>query len=172
MSSEPKILIKHRDIENAIDRLAVEIRRDYKDKNPLFIAILKGSFIFISDLVRKLDMPLEVDFVRLSSYGSNKESSGEVKVITPIKESVKGRHVLIVEDIIDSGITMSYFIDYLKQQNPLSVRLCALTDKPSRRKTDIKIDYLGFSVPDKFVVGYGIDWDEKFRYLPDICYIE
>jgi hypoxanthine phosphoribosyltransferase len=172
MSSEPKVLIKHGDIEKAIDRLASEIRRDYKDKNPLLIAILKGSFIFISDLVRKMDMPLEVDFVRLSSYGSNKESSGEMKVITPIKDTVKDRHLLIVEDIIDSGITMSYFINYLKQQGPLSIRLCALTDKPSRRKTDIEIDYLGFSVPDKFVVGYGIDWDEKFRYLPDICYIE
>jgi len=172
MPSEPKILINEHDISRAVGRLAAEIRRDYKNKNPLLIGILKGSFIFMADLTRKIDMPLEVDFVRLSSYGSGTESSGKIRVLTRLQEPVKGRHVLLVEDIIDTGLTTAFFIDYLRKKRPASVRLCALTEKPARRKTDIEINYLGFQVPDKFIVGYGIDWDEKYRYLPDIRYIE
>jgi hypoxanthine phosphoribosyltransferase len=170
--SDLKILIKHQDISKAVDRLAAEIRRDYTGKNPLLIGILKGSFIFLADIVRKINMPLQVDFVRLSSYGNGMESSGKIKVISRLAGPVKDRHVVVVEDIIDTGLTTQYFVEYLKRKKPASVRLCALTEKPSRRKTDVKIDYLGFTVPDKFIVGYGIDWDEKYRYLPDICYIE
>jgi hypoxanthine phosphoribosyltransferase len=172
MPSELRILIKHQDISKAVDRLAAEICRDYRDLNPLLIGILKGSFIFLADLVRKINIPLQVDFVRLSSYGSGTESSGKIKVISRLTGSVQDRHVVVVEDIIDTGLTTQYFVKYLKRKKPASVRLCALTDKPSRHKTDAKIDYLGFTVPDKFIVGYGIDWDEKYRYLPDICYIE
>jgi hypoxanthine phosphoribosyltransferase len=155
-----------------IGELARAIRRDYRDKDPLLLGILKGSFIFMADLVRKIDMPLEVDFIRLSSYGGGIESSGKIKVLSRLNEPVEGRHVLIVEDIIDTGLTTAYFIKYLKRKRPASVRLCALTEKPSRRKTDVKIDYIGFTVPDKFIVGYGIDWNEKYRNLVDICYIE
>ena len=166
------VLIKHQEIERAVARLALAIRHDYKDKNPLLIGILKGSFIFMADLVREIDMPLEVDFIRLSSYGGGIQSSGKIKVLSRLNEPVEGRHVLIVEDIIDTGLTTAYLIKYLKRKGPASVKLCALTEKPSRRKIDVKIDYTGFTVPDKFIVGYGIDWNEKYRNLRDICYIE
>ncbi len=172
MPTELKILIKRQEIEREVARLARAIEHDYKDNNPLLIGILKGSFIFLADLVRKIDMPLEVDFIRLSSYGSQTESSGQIKVLSRLNEPVEGRHVLVVEDIIDTGLTTAYFIKYLKRKRPASVRLCALTEKPSRRKTDVQIDYIGFTVPDKFIVGYGIDWNGKYRNLPNICYIE
>jgi hypoxanthine phosphoribosyltransferase len=167
-----KVLIKHQAIEKEVARLARAIRHDYLEKNPLLIGILKGSFIFMADLVREIDMPLEVDFIRLSSYGGGIQSSGSIKLLSRLNQPVEGRHVLIVEDIIDTGLTTAYFIKYLKRKRPASVRLCALTEKPSRRKTDVKIDYIGFTVPDKFIVGYGIDWNEKYRNLVDICYIE
>lgn len=172
MSARPKILIKQDDIYDAVEQIADEIRRDYKGKKPLLIGILKGSFVFMADLVRCINMPLTVDFIRLSSYGSNTESSGKVKLVTELKTMIKGRHVIIVEDIVDTGLTTSHLIELLKKKGPASVKLCALTEKPSRRKIDVAIDYLGFSIPDKFIVGYGIDWDEKYRYLPDIRYIE
>ncbi|MGA2368168.1 MAG: hypoxanthine phosphoribosyltransferase [Dehalococcoidia bacterium] len=172
MSGTPHVLITRQDIQAAIERMAGEIRRDYSDKNPLLIGILKGSFIFMADLVRQIAMPLEVTFMRLSSYGSGIESSGKIKVLTRLSEEVKDRHIIVIEDTIDTGLTTAYFIDYLNKKKPASVRLCSLTDKPSRHKIPVKIDYLGFTVPDKFIVGYGIDWDEKYRYLSDICYIE
>jgi len=172
MPNELKILISQQDIKKAIARLASEIRKDYKNKNPLMIGILKGSFIFMSDLIRKIDIPLEIDFVGLSSYGSGTESSGKIKVSSRLSRPVKDRHIIVVEDIIDTGLTTQHFIEYLKSKKAASISLCALTEKPSRRKTETTIDYLGFTVPDKFIVGYGIDWDEKYRYLPDICYIE
>jgi hypoxanthine phosphoribosyltransferase len=172
MPNELKILISQQEISKAIDRIASEIRKDYKNKNPLMIGILKGSFIFMSDLVRKIDIPLEIDFVGLSSYGSGTESSGKIKVSSRLSKPVKDRHIIVVEDIIDTGLTTRHFIEHLKRKKAASVRLCALTEKPARRKIEANIDYLGFTVPDKFIVGYGIDWDEKYRYLPDICYIE
>jgi len=167
-----KVLIKHQAIEKEVARLARAIRHDYLEKNPLLIGILKGSFIFMADLVRKIDMPLEVDFIRLSSYAGGIQSSGSIKLLSRLNQPVEGRHILVVEDIIDTGLTTAYLIKYLKRKRPASVRLCALTEKPSRRKTDVKIDYIGFTVPDKFIVGYGIDWNEKYRNLVDICYIE
>ena len=172
MPTALNVLIKHQEIKRAVARLARAIRHDYMEKNPLLIGILKGSFIFMADLVREIDMPLEVDFIRLSSYGGGIQSSGSIKLLSRLNQPVEGRHVLIVEDIIDTGLTTAYFIKYLKRKRPASVRLCALTEKPSRRKTDVKIDYIGFTVPDKFIVGYGIDWNEKYRNLVDICYIE
>lgn len=172
MQYELKTLIKHEDISRAVDRLAEDIRKDYQNKHPLLIGILKGSFVFMADLIRKIDIPLEIDFIGLSSYGRGTESSGKIKVSSRLARPVRGRHVIIVEDIIDTGLTTRHFIEYLNKKKPASIKLCALTDKPSRRKVNVKIDYLGFDVPDKFIVGYGIDWDEKYRYLPDICYIE
>ena len=117
-------------------------------------------------------MPLEVDFVRLSSYGSGTESSGKIRISGRLNQPVEGRHVIVVEDIIDTGLTTAYFLRYVKRKKPVSAALCALTEKPARRQVNVKIDYLGFTVPDKFIVGYGIDWNEKYRNLPDICYIE
>ncbi len=160
------------EIESAVKRLASEITADYRDKNPLIIGILKGSFIFLADLVRRLDFPIELEFIRLSSYGSSRQTSGRVKVVQGIRTEVKGRHVLVAEDIVDTGITVAYLLDYLKKKKAVSLRLCALTDKPSRRRVPVTIDYLGLTVPDKFLVGYGLDCDEKYRNLPDICYLE
>ena len=159
-------------MEAAVKRLAAEISRDYRGKNPLLIGILKGSFVFMADLIRLLDFPLEVEFITLSSYGGGRESSGKVRVVKGLRAGVKGREVLVIEDIVDTGRTISFLLDYLRRKKPASLRLCALTDKPSRRQIPVNIDYLGLTVPNKFIVGYGIDWDEKFRYLPDICFVE
>jgi len=167
-----KILISHDEIAKAVDRLAREIKRDYQGKKPLLVGVLKGSFVFMADLIRQLDLPLELDFVRLSSYGAAKESSGKVRVVQGLKMPIKGRDVLVIEDIVDTGITISFLLDYLSKKKPASLKLCALTDKPSRHRVSVSIDYLGFTVPDKFIVGYGIDFDERFRYLPDIYAIE
>jgi hypoxanthine phosphoribosyltransferase len=166
-----EILVSKREIAAAVKRLSAEIRHDYQDKNPILLGILKGSFIFLADLSRCLDIPLAVDFVRLSSYGGGTESSGTIKLVNDLTFNIQGRHILIVEDLVDTGLTTSFLIDYLKQRNPASVKLCALADKPSRRKMDVRIDYLGFTLPDKFIVGYGTDWNEKYRNLPDICYL-
>ena len=170
--SQAKILFSRKEIAATVKRLAAEINRDYRGKNPLLIGVLKGSFIFMADLVRLLDFPLEVDFIRLSSYGSGRESSGKIKVVPGLSTEVRGRDVLVVEDIVDSGLTVAFLLDYLRKKRPSSLKLCALTDKPSRRRVPLTIDYLGFTVPNKFLVGYGLDWDEKYRNLPDICAIE
>ena len=174
MSSQNKlrVLVTKAEIESTTRKLAAAITRDYRGKNPLVIGILKGSFVFLADLVRRLDFPLEIELVRLSSYGYGTQTSGKVKVVHGLKFDVKNRHVLVVEDIVDTGTTVAYFMEYLKKKSPASLKLCALTDKPSRRRVPVKIDYLGLSVPDKFIVGYGIDCDEKYRNLPDICYLE
>ncbi len=169
---EPQVLFTRDEIEAVVRRLAAEIRRDYQDKRPLLIGVLKGAFVFMADLIRLLDFPLEVEFIRLSSYGRAMESSGRIKVVQGLQSGVRGREVLVVEDIVDTGQAVSFLIDYLRRKKPASVRLCALTDKPSRRQVPVTIDYLGFTVPNKFIVGYGIDWDERFRYLPDICTLE
>lgn len=174
MRSEVKlsVLFTSEQIAAAVSRLAAEIRRDYLGKNPILIAVLKGSFVFLADLVRQLDLPLEIEFAQLSSYGRGRESAGKIKVVQDVRSDIKGRHVLVVEDIIDTGFTAAFFLDYLGQKKPASLKLCSLTDKPSRTQVKVNIDYLGLTVPDKFIVGYGIDWDERFRYLPDICAIE
>ncbi len=174
MSSQPKpnILFGKGEIEAAIKRLAAEISKDYHDKHPILIGVLKGSFMFMADLVRLLDFPLEVEFIRLSSYGRGRDSSGKINVVQGLRSSVKGRDVLVIEDIVDTGFTITFLLDYLRKKKPASLRLCTLTDKPSRRKVPVVIDYLAFTVPNKFIVGYGLDWDEKFRYLPDICTLE
>ena len=167
-----RILFSKQEIEATVSKLAGEITRDYRDKHPLLIGILKGSFVFIADLIRLLDFPLEVDFVRLSSYGKGRESSGKITVVQGIDTSVKGRDVLVVDDIVDTGLTTSFLLEYLHKQKPASLRLCALTEKPARRQVAVTIDYLGFSVPDRFLVGYGLDLDEKLRNLPDIYVLE
>ncbi|TET26580.1 MAG: hypoxanthine phosphoribosyltransferase [Dehalococcoidia bacterium] len=174
MSSQPRLhpLFARQEIEAAVNRLAAEVRQDYHDKCPLLIGVLKGAFIFMSDLVRRLDFPLEVDFVRLSSYGRGRQSSGRIKLVGALTSEVKGRDVLVIEDIVDTGLTIAFLLDYLKKKKPNSLKLCTLTDKPSRRQVAVTIDYLGLTVPDKFVVGYGLDWDEKFRNLPEIYYLE
>ncbi|TET43443.1 MAG: hypoxanthine phosphoribosyltransferase [Dehalococcoidia bacterium] len=167
-----KIIINRDEIAKAIDRLAREINRDYQGKHPLLVSVLRGSFMFTADLIRQLDLPLELDFVRLSSYGTARESSGRVKVVQGTKTPVKDKDVLVVEDIVDTGITISFLLDYLRKKQPASLKVCTLTDKPSRRRVPVPIDYRGFTVPNKFIVGYGLDCDQKFRNLPDIYTLE
>ena len=169
---QPKILFSRKEINTAVNRLARAITRDYSGKHPVIISILKGSFVFTADLIRLLDFPLEVEFIRLSSYGKEKQSSGKIDLVQGLHIPIKGREVLVVEDIVDTGRTLTYLLNYLNDMGPASLKLCALTDKPSRRQVPVKIDYLGFTVPNKFIVGYGIDWDEKYRHLPNICVIE
>ncbi|HUU08218.1 MAG TPA: hypoxanthine phosphoribosyltransferase [Dehalococcoidales bacterium] len=173
MSSEPepRILISRKEIATAVEKLAAEITRDYLGKYPLLVGILKGSFMFMADLIRHLDFPLEIDFVRLSSYGGT-ESSGKVSQVQGLLTPVKGRDVLLIEDIVDTGLTTGFILDYLSKQTPGSLKLCALADKSARRRRSVVIDYLGFTVPNKFLVGYGLDLDEKYRNLPDICVME
>ena len=174
MVSHPqlKILISRDEIAKAVDRLACEIKSDYQDKQPLLIGVLKGSFVFMADLIRQLDLPLELDFIRLSSYGTARESSGKVRVVQGVKTPIKGRDVLVIEDIVDTGITISFLLDYLKKKQPASLKLCTLTDKPSRRRVPVPIDYRGFTVPNKFIVGYGLDLNQRFRNLPHIYILE
>jgi hypoxanthine phosphoribosyltransferase len=165
-------LIDREDIEKAVKRIASEISDEFKGKKPLFIGILTGAFVFLSDLIRQLDFDLETEFIRLSSYGTKTESSGKVDKVLGLKCEVKDRNIIVVEDIVDTGYTTSFVLDWLKKKNPTSLKLCALTNKPARSKVPIKIDYLGFTIPDKFIVGYGIDFNGQYRNLPDICFIE
>ena len=152
-----------------MQRLARDIRDDYGGKNPLLVGVLKGCFVFMADLIRRLDMPLEVEFLRLSSYGPGRTTSrGSVRVLTGLRTPVDGRHVLVVEDIVDTGLTLRFTLDYLKRRGPASLKVCALFDKPARHQTEVNLDYRGFVVPDIFVVGYGLDYDERFRQLPGL----
>ena len=170
--AELHVLFDRHTIETAVMRLATEISKEYRDTNPLLLGVLRGSFIFMADLIRHLDFPLEVDFIGLSSYGGGTQSSGKVKVVKELDTPVRGRNVLVVEDIVDTGLTTAFLIQHLQRQKPASIKVCALTEKPSRRKVPVHIDYLGFTVPDKFLIGYGLDANQQYRNLPDICYIE
>ena len=168
---KPQVLFTSAEIAATVDRLASVITREYGDKRPVLIGILKGSFIFMADLVRRLGFPVEVEFLTLSSYGGTR-TTGKIKVRQPLRCPIKGRDVLVVEDIIDTGLSLGFLMDYLKKKGAASVRLCTLLDKPSRRIQPVSIDYLGLTVPDKFIVGYGLDYDQHFRNLPDICTVE
>ena len=164
-----KVLYPRQEIEAVVTRLAAEITREYQARNPLILGVLKGSFVFMSDLVRRLDFPLETDFIQLSSYGRGTESSGKINISHDLKSPVAGRNVLVVDDIVDTGNSLTFLEDYLKKKKPASVQFCCLLDKPSRRKSPVTVHYRGFTVPDKFVVGYGMDYAEQYRNLPDIC---
>jgi len=165
-------LLSREQIAAAVGRLAAELNRDYRRKHPLVIGILKGCYVFMADLTRQLEMPVEIDFARLSSYGPGTETSGKVRLISSPRIDIRGRDVIVLEDIIDTGLTVKCFLKYLQRRQPASVKVCALADKPARRRVAVNIDYLGFIVPDRFLVGYGLDCDEKYRNLPDICALE
>jgi hypoxanthine phosphoribosyltransferase len=170
--AEFHVLFDRHEIETAVRRLASEISKDYRNQNPLLLGVLRGSFVFMADLIRHLDFPLEVDFIGLSSYGSSTQSSGKIKVVKKLETPVQEKNVLVVEDIVDTGLTTAFLLQHLQRRKPASVKLCTLTEKPSRREVSVNIDYLGFTVPDKFLVGYGLDANQKYRNLPDICYLE
>ena len=163
-----KILINEKDLQLRVKELADKISIDYKGKNPLFVCILKGSVFFTADLLRALSIPCQMEFMAVSSYGKDTKSSGEVNLIKDLNVPIENRHVVIVEDIVDSGNTLSYLKRLLEQRKPASVKIITLLDKPSRRKVELVPEYCGFSIPDEFVVGYGLDYDEKYRNLPFI----
>lgn len=161
-----EVLYSEEVIRKKVQELGAAISRDYAGRNPLVICVLKGAFIFMADLSKNISIPIELDFMAVSSYGNSTRSSGEVKIIKDLDTSVDGRDVIIVEDIVDSGLTLSYLIDVLERRNALSVSVVALFDKPGRRTVDLQADYTGFTIPDAFVVGYGLDYAEKYRNLP------
>ncbi|OGO05631.1 MAG: hypoxanthine phosphoribosyltransferase [Chloroflexi bacterium RBG_13_54_9] len=167
-----RVLIDKETIRKRVTGLADEIRADYAGRHPILVGVLKGSFVFMADLIRELNMPMEIDFIGLSSYGSGTESSGQVEIVGRLRCPIEGRDVLVVEDIADTGTSLSFLLDYLRKRNPSSLKVCALFNKPSRRKVPLTVDYLGFDIPDRFVVGYGLDFNEKYRYLPDLCVLE
>src|SRR5712672_3945938 len=168
LGDELEVLYTQQQIAGRVRDMAAEIERDHRGKELVLVGVLKGAFVFVSDLSRLTDLPLSVDFIGLSSYGEETESSGVVKITSDLTRPIEGKHVLIVEDIVDTGLTMRYLLDNLATRRPASVKLCTLLLKPSRARTRIPIDYLGFQVEDRFVVGYGLDSGEKFRNLPFI----
>ena len=163
-----RVLFTEEALRARVGELAQQINRDLAGKEPVLISVLRGSFIFMADLVRAIELPCRVDFMAVSSYGSGTTSSGQVKITKDLSESIEGRDVLVVEDILDSGNTLSYLLKLLQARRPASIRLCTLLDKPSRRTKPIQADYVGFQVEDLFVVGYGLDYAEKYRNLPYI----
>ena len=165
-------LISQEEIENKVIELAKKIEKDYEKQEVLIVGVLKGAFVFVSDLVRNINLDLSLDFIAVSSYGMSTESSGVVKINKDIEMDLSGKNVIIVEDIIDTGLTLKYIKEYLSGKNAKSVRICTLLDKPSRRKCDVDVDYVGFEIEDLFIVGYGIDCKEKYRNLPYIAYVQ
>jgi hypoxanthine phosphoribosyltransferase len=168
----PVVLLTQEQIANRVRELAQQISADYAGRELLVIGVLKGSWVFLADLVRLITIPVTVDFTMASSYGTSTESSGVVRTVLEVKCSIDGRDLLVVEDIVDTGLTLKYIIDNLTLRKPRSLKVVALMDKPDRRRTDIKADYVGFKIPNKFVVGYGVDFAERFRNLPYVGYIE
>lgn len=167
-----EILIEEKELQNKVAELGAKITRDYKGKDLLIICVLKGAVVFLGDLVRKIDLPLDMDFMAVSSYGANTKSSGVVRILKDLDENIEGKHVLIVEDIIDSGLTLAYLIENLKSRGPETVEICTILDKKERRTIDLDIKYTGFQVPDEFVVGYGLDYAEKYRNLPYVAILK
>lgn len=161
-----EVLLTEEMLAAKVAELGAQITRDYADKELLAIGILKGAVIFMADLIRAIDRPVEIDFMAVSSYGDQTDSSGIVRILKDLDKSIEGKHVLIIEDIIDSGQTLSYLIKNLSDRKPASIQLCTLMNKPERRKVDLPVKYVGFEIPNEFVVGYGLDYAEKYRNLP------
>lgn len=163
------VLISKAEIEKKVAELGARITEEYRGKELLMVCILRGASVFFCDLIRKIDLPLSIDFMSISSYGSGTRSSGEVKINKDLDKRIEGKHVIIVEDIVDSGYTLTYLKGVLAARQPASLKICTLLDKPSRREVPLEPDYVGFSVPNEFVVGYGLDYAEKFRNLDEVC---
>jgi hypoxanthine phosphoribosyltransferase len=161
-----KILISKEQLAERVKELGVQISRDYEGKVPLLISVLKGSILFMADLMREITIKCDIDFMAVSSYGAGRQTSGVVRILKDLDTSVEGRHIIIVEDILDSGVTLSHLLDLLKTRNVASIRICTLLDKPERRRVQVDVDYRGFIVPDEFVVGYGLDYADMYRNLP------
>ncbi len=167
-----KVLVTSEDIQAKAKELGEKITNDYKEKDLVLICILKGGVFFLTDLAKHIELPVTIDFMAVSSYGKSAESSGVVKIIKDLDESIKGKDILIVEDIIDTGLTLSYLVENLKSREPNSVKICTLLDKPEKRKANVEVDYIGFVIPDKFVVGYGLDFAGKYRNAPFVSILK
>ena len=167
-----RVLISAEQIRERIGELGAKIAADYRDGNLYLLGILKGAFVFLSDLARAIPRPVKIDFIGISSYGKGKTSSGEVKLTKDLDTTIEGADVVVVEDIVDSGVTLTYLINVLEQRRPRSIRIAALLDKPERRKAPVQVDYVGLRIPDEFVVGYGLDFAEEYRNLRDVCVLK
>lgn len=168
MEDIKEILFKEREIKEKVNEIGQNITKDYKNKEPILICILRGAVFFLTDLMRSIDLPVELDFLSVSSYGNSTETSGVVKIRKDIDSDISNRDVIVVEDIIDTGLTLQYIHDYLRKHNPASIKTCVLLDKPEAHKTELSIDYMGYEIANEFVVGYGLDYAEKYRNLPYI----
>lgn len=167
-----RVLVGTAEIQAAVRRLGQEITRDYQGREPYLVGILKGAVVFLSDLARAIELPLSLDFMAISSYGTSRQSSGIVKINSDLGQNIQGMDVIIVEDIVDTGLTLAYLKDILHVREPRSLATCTLLNKPSRRKLEVHLDYVGLEIPNEFVVGYGLDYGERYRNLPDICVLK
>ncbi len=163
-----EVLLSGEEVQARVAELGAQLAADYEGREPVLVSVLKGSIIFLADLVRAMPIPLSIDLMEVSSYGTSTESSGQVRILKDLSTSIEGREVLVVEDIIDTGLTLNYLLRYLHDKGPASIRICCLLDKPARRLAPIEIDYRGFTIPDRFVIGYGLDYGERYRNLPYI----
>jgi hypoxanthine phosphoribosyltransferase len=161
-----EVLLTEEQIQARVAELGIQLTADYAGRDPVLISVLKGSIVFLADLVRGMELSLSIDIMEVSSYGAATESSGQVRILKDLSNAIEGRHVIVVEDIIDTGLTLNYLLRYLREKQPASLTICCLLDKPARRLTEIPIDYIGFTIPDRFVVGYGLDYGERYRNLP------
>lgn len=163
-----RVLLSEEQIRARIQELGQQLTADYREKNPIFVGILKGVVVFFADMIRAVPIDCQIDFMAVSSYGGSTESTGTIRVKKDLSADIEGRHVVILEDILDTGLTLRHTVDYLMTKRPASLKICTLLDKPDRRKAEIQADYIGFTVPNLFVVGYGLDFDERYRNLPYI----
>lgn len=167
-----KVLLSEQQIRDRVKELGSQISLDFAGEEILVVGILKGAFVFLADLIRQLDVPVQVDFMDVSSYGLSMESSGEVRIMKDLEQPIEGKNVLIVEDIIDSGTTLKIIVEILRRRNPRALKLCTFLDKPSRRRVPVVPHYNGFTIPDDFIVGYGLDYAEQYRQLPMVCILD
>ena len=163
-----EILLDGGTIADRVAELGAQLAADYSGRDPVLISVLKGALVFLADLIRAMELPVSIDFMEVSSYGAGTETSGQVRILKDLSRPIEGRHVIVVEDIIDTGLTLNYLLKYLADKGPASMSIVCLLDKPARRLADIPIEYRGFTIPDRFVIGYGLDYDEHYRNLPYI----
>jgi hypoxanthine phosphoribosyltransferase len=161
-----EVLLSAEALQARVAELGRQLSADYAGRDPVLVSVLKGSIVFLADLIRSMEIPLSVDLLEVSSSGAGPETSGQVRILKDLSRSIEDREVIVVEDIIDTGLTLNYLLRYLGERNPASMRVCCLLDKPARRLAEIEIDYRGFTIPDRFVIGYGLDYDERYRNLP------
>ncbi len=172
MAEKIKVLLSEEEVDSKIKEIGEQISKDYEGRQVHLVCVLKGGSFFMCELAKRITVPVSLDFMSVSSYGSDTKSSGVVRIVKDLDEPLKGKDVIVIEDIVDSGHTLSYLLEMLKNREPASLRLCTLLDKPERRVADVHVDYTGFQIPDEFVVGYGLDYDQRYRNLPYIGVVE